>query len=424
MAITTSPFYDVVLAYRPIKFIAQITVDSTVYLAENAVVEIYKRGVLLTTVRYKVATSTPNTPPDVDYTFNIDIQKYCQDSLAPNTDAAKPLAFADSGASVVNCTDGYAGYYISITYEGVNLSTGFLEDMGILADVSAEFAVFYSSRQHLEQLDLVDYYGTYGSQDGKCLTKSKTTLDISLTENAYLAWATPISAPTLTRFRVRLYDSAGVVLYTAIGTGIIDVPFQEHSNLMAANVGAVSLQANTYTSGTVDFTDPALAYYTVEFGFVPAAVFVPHTNLFTYNIISGCGNSRLRLHWLNLLGGVDSYTFNSVKDYKIKTNSETGKKSLEFSAGEQSPQSVSDYGSYKYNSQASTAFSLQSKFLTNADATWLQDLLVSPKVYVEIDGDLVPVLIEDTEQSIDRHNGRIRYEITVKMANDLIIQRV
>jgi len=54
----------------------------------------------------------------------------------------------------------------------------------------------------------------------------------------------------------------------------------------------------------------------------------------------------------------------------------------------------------------------------------LSEMLTSPKVYAEIDGDFIPVIVEPTTQSISRHNGKIRIAITVTFARDLIIQRV
>ena len=422
MAITTEPYYEILPAYRPVKFLAQINVDATVYQTENAVVSIYKGGVLLAVVRYKVSYYAAATPPTNDYFFEIDIQKYCQDSLAPDTSAPIPNVFAESGVGVTYCPDAYAEYYIVITYEGVDLVTGLLEDMGISADTSSTFTVVSSTTQHAESPNLFYYFGTIGFTNGHCLTKSSRDISICADDNTYLTYIMPNS--TTTGMEVKLYDSSDTLLSQGIARK--DLP-TTHS-LASMNVGVASLAATTYIAGTPNFADPNLSYYTVTFG-TPVNlmpwVLVRHTDIFTFTINGGCcGRASLRFHWLNLLGGVDSYTFNSEKDYQIKTNSETGRKSLTWAIGSIDPFPVSDFGGFKYNSQASSSFKLRSKYLSNADSTWLQDLLVSPKVYVDLDGQLVPVIIEDTEQSIDRQNGRIRYEITAKMANDYIIQRV
>jgi hypothetical protein len=428
MAITTEPYYEILPAYRPVKFLAEVNIDPTVYQPENAVVAIYKNAVLLATVRYKVAYLIAATPPTNDYFFEIDIQKYCQDSLAPDTTAAMPMVFAGSGTGTVQCTDAYAEYNIEITYEGVDLATGLLVDMGVSSDTSSVFTVFSITRQHNELMDLFYYYGTIGLTNGHCLTKSSRELSVCTDDNTFLTYIFPNSQET--GLEVKLYDAAGVLL----SEGFTDITYPATTNdhaLFSANVGVNSLKSTSFVSGTPDFLDPDLAYYTVSFGTpflfpLPTGwLYTRHTEVFTFTIGGECcGRRALRLHWLNLLGGVDSYTFNSEKDYQIKTNSETGRKSLTWIIGGATPHSPNDFGGFKYNSKASTAFILRSKYLTNTEATFLQDLLVSPKVYVDLEGQFYPVLIQDQDQSIDRQNGRIRYEITAKMANDYIIQRV
>lgn len=413
------PFYDILPAYRPVVFVASTTSLESVLPLENAVVSIYKNAVLLTVVRYKYSEKLLIAPDDYQYTFIIDIQKYCQDSLAPDTVPTMPLPFASEGDGLVVCIDMFAEYSVVVTYEGISPTTSLLTPKPATADTSSEYTVFSITTQHTEPIELSYYSGT-ALGGGHCLTKSSTELNVCSSDNTYLTFISPLNGVINRAMQVKLYDSAGILL----SEGIQEIVTTNANNMFSANVGYNSLAAVVYTAGAPNFADPNLSYYTASFGWMVGIVYTIATNIFTYTIINCCQNRSLRLNWLNLLGGVDSYTFNSVKDYKIKTNSETGKKSLFWDAFEPIGHSVNDYGGFKYNSQASTSFSLQSKFLTNADATWLQDLLVSPKVYVEIDGDLVPVLIEDTEQSIDRHNGRIRYEITVKMANDLIIQRV
>jgi len=422
MAITVQPYYEILPAYRPVKFVAQINVDATAYQTENAVVSIYKGGVLLTIVRYKVAYSVAATPPNYDYFFEIDIQKYCQDSLAPDTSAALPNVFATAGSGLIPCIDAYAEYYIEVTYEGIDLTTGLLVDLGISVETSDTFTVVSSTTQHTESPNLYYYFGTIGLNDGHCLTKSSKDLSICVDDNAYLTYIMPNSLTT--GMEVKLYDATGTLLSEGIARKDL-IPIH---NLISINVGVDSLAATVYISGTPNFADPDLSYYTVTFGtpvLLVSWTLVQHTDMFTFTLNGGCcGRRSLRLHWINLLGGVDSYTFNSEKEYQIKTNSETGRKSLEYSAGEAEPHNVNDFGGFKYNSKASSAFRLSSKYLTNTEATWLQDMLVSPKVYIDLEGELVPVLIQDTDQAISRQNGRIRYEITAKMANDYIIQRV
>ena len=130
------------------------------------------------------------------------------------------------------------------------------------------------------------------------------------------------------------------------------------------------------------------------------------------------------LHWMNLLGGSDSYTFSSTKDFIMSTTSEEGEKALSWVIGSTTPNDKSDIGSMKLKSEAKKSYELNTKILTNTEALWLSELLVSPKVYAELDNTLIPVIVQPTTQSISRHTGKIRIPITVTLANDLIIQRI
>ena len=127
---------------------------------------------------------------------------------------------------------------------------------------------------------------------------------------------------------------------------------------------------------------------------------------------------------MNLLGGADSYTFNSEKDLQLTTTNAIGQKALDWVISGLTPNNVSDIGNMKLKSEGSKSYQLNSKFLTNSEALWLSELLTSPKVYAEIDGDFIPVIVEPTTQSISRHTGKIRLPITVTLARNLIIQRL
>jgi hypothetical protein len=130
------------------------------------------------------------------------------------------------------------------------------------------------------------------------------------------------------------------------------------------------------------------------------------------------------LHWVNLLGGTDSYTFNSEKDLRIETTSDTGKKALKWKIGDTNPHDPSDVGKFKTRSKAVKFYNLKSKIVTNSEALWLEGLLYNPKVYAEINGYFIAVEVKPTNQSISRHTGKIPFEITVELSQDLIIPRM
>ena len=126
---------------------------------------------------------------------------------------------------------------------------------------------------------------------------------------------------------------------------------------------------------------------------------------------------------MNYLGGTDSYTFDGEKDSFLKTESSVTEKALGWVIGSLDPHLISDVGKSKFRSKARQFYKLKSKFLTITQAEWLEQLLSSPKVYADIGGNLMPVVLGDGEFRTFGDKGKIRLEITVFLANDLIIQR-
>ena len=115
--IVLTPAHNELPAYRPVKFRLLVDTDPATP-AENAVVSVFKNGALLVTARFKSFDNflSPFTPPNFSYLFDIDIQKYIQDSLSP--EAAAPSLFNnDSPATIQLNTDSYSTYHLEITYE-------------------------------------------------------------------------------------------------------------------------------------------------------------------------------------------------------------------------------------------------------------------------------------------------------------------
>ena len=415
MILLQPPFAELP-AYRPIKFLLVFT---SVLAApfENAVVTIYKDAVEIgPPIRFKSSSNAPGVAPATqDYFFEVDIQKYCQDLLAPNTSLPSIFENASTNPSVnvaIDNDDFYGLFRIEITYEFINSTTGLLTPLPSV-DISNDFSIYTASRTQFEQMDLEDYIGTFLGVNTKFLTKSSTDVDICQTDNFMLSFI----EPAITHFFIRFYDSAGVLLDFGIAT----------SGATAAErtlkVGLDELAKVTWTLGFPVLPNPLIASYQVSFGYFFAS-YVRQTEIFTFNLIKCCPLRELRLHWMNLLGGADSYTFSSTKDLKMATTAEEGEKALSWVIGSTTPNDKSDIGSMKLKSEAKKSYELNTKILTNTEASWLSELLFSPKVYAELDNTLIPVIVQPTTQSISRHTGKIRMPIVVTLANDLIIQRI
>ena len=429
MAINLQPPFDVLPAYRPIAFETFLPSPDP-QVIENAVVTILKGGVAIgPPIRYKSSrTEVSILPGFTDYYFEIDIQKYVQDTLGPEKDLPSTFISPATFGTITNI-DLFDDYQLSITYELISTTTGLLEPFIGATDVTNFFNIYANTRQHQQVMDLDLYVGIPITQDTLFLTNSAKTLKVCEDNQAFLSFIQPNIGLPINGLRVELFDVNGVLLTTGT-TGTLAPAF---SAMQSVNSGIPSLTTQLWIPalGVPNFADPALHSYTVDFGYFftfpgPTYAYFKQTEVFTYEVDGKCcGKRELRFHYMNLLGGVDSYTFSSEKDLIISTTSDRAQAALPWVIGSTTPHNINDVGHFKIKSEASTAFQVTSKFLTNTEATWLAELLASPKVYVENENsELVPVIIEDTNQSIDRHTGKIKFVVTATLANDWIIQRI
>jgi len=419
------PPHDELPAYRPVKFRVLLT-QPAITPAENAKVTILSGFTPLAVIRYKSFYNEPSVfvPGDIDYYFDIDIQKYVQDLIGP--EAAPPSSLNnDTPATVQNNTDLNGNFSLLIQYEVIN-TFGLIQQLATF-DVTSTYTIFSASKKHNENKFLYDYIGNYPAlAEGKYLTKSTGTKEVTKEDYSFLSLIQNTLRPSdINCFRVILLDSS----FAAISTGYYEFGTAPGPVQYSINSGFNQLQNYTYVQAP-NFALPNIAYYQIDFGNLltlggPVYIFTSYTEFSVYKLKTGnCDRRSLRLHWLNMLGGLDSYTFDSEKALSIKTKSNRSQKALSYEAGALIPDLITDIGNFKTNSKASESYKLKSKFLTNQQAAFLSELLTSTKVYAEINSQFIPVIIEDTQQDTTTESGFIRYEITATLANDLIIQRI
>lgn len=432
MAINKQPPLSILPASRPVAFELYVDTLTSAYSAENAVVTIQKNGLAISNpIRFKSVRNetSPLSPFDTRWFFDVDIHKLCQDTLAPYS-GQLTSGFVNPATRFVSNMDMFAVYKILVTYEVIDLSTGRLEDSGVDQEISNEFNVFSSSKGNLESMFLDEYYGTFAGQNTKFLTKSSRTINICKDDNVYLSLIAPPDTPVfpnnINSVFVQLFDSAGGLLSEGLTASSMLASTQS-----TLNSGVLSLSTAAYYLGAPDFNDIELSYYTVSIGYGDTngtiADYVPNTETFTYNLTGSCCPVKsLRLHWLNRLGGIDSFTFDDAKDLQESTSSENGKQALGWVIGSTKPHKASSEGLFKYNSQSVQQYLVRTKFLSNDEALWLSDLLSSVKVYIDIDNTftLVACKVGDTEQSITRNDGKIKYSLVLNLSNNPINHRI
>ena len=206
--------------------------------------------------------------------------------------------------------------------------------------------------------------------------------------------------------------------YTASGTLIdsetISVASYEIDKLAILNVSAVNINANY--PGTI----PAnAAYYTVRARNDDPPIGWRDVT-YRFDIVCEPRYQSYTLHFLNRLGGYESYTFSKVskraiditkKDftklkYTIDSNGD-----MQYSSGYViNDDAVTYYGNFKERLE------LNCDWLTQDQLAWLSELVKSPQVYIEENGYLVPFKI--TDQSFEFKQRASDRNFNLKIAGE------
>lgn len=133
----------------------------------------------------------------------------------------------------------------------------------------------------------------------------------------------------------------------------------------------------------------------------------------------------ISLHFLNKLGGYDSFVFRLVnrQSSSVKRN-DYQQLGWQYSSG-----TMSRYDSYKRINGGSTAFAvnesvefkLQSDYINQTDYLWAKDLITSPEVYYEKDGYYYPVGIKSTnwDEKIRIADKMFNFELNIEFSQKI-----
>jgi len=224
-----------------------------------------------------------------------------------------------------------------------------------------------------------------------------TTKVITMSANA-----TTTGAETITRDRqvtgckVKQYDSS--------------------NNLLDTNTQSISYTGSTYVYNIAPqlisgfSLNPNTAYYVTELYYTIGLIDVTLASYTTY-IDDSCSNFDVyRLHWLNQYGGWEAFNFNKLSVPSVEVNRKQYKK---FQALDYSPL---DRLKTNYNTEIVDTVRLNSDWITDEQATWLESLFLSPVIWLELNGEFTAVQLSDTNYEVREYlNGRTLHNITCNM---------
>ena len=219
----------------------------------------------------------------------------------------------------------------------------------------------------------------------KFLTYAPRTQYIDSNQSAFLYFLA--SDLSITQVVVRGYDSSG----SAITSGIINITQTDKYNRIAiGSYDIVNSNPSDWITGNPATFLTGVSYYTVRIEDPTNA-----SETFTFYVDSKCSKyTPVRLHWLNRLGGFDSFNFiyKSEVDTDVKRSSYL-QEHHNFT-GASWEYNKASRGNTVYNVEMTSTTRVNTDFLTDSESEWMEDLFTSPVVYQELNNELIAVTID------------------------------
>ena len=383
-----------------------------------------------------VVSSTNNTQPNFNYIFDVNINGVF---ISRHRIPARP----DNGFGLFNAKR-IAETYItqSINFDQIIVTnssesilslviecreeyTGHAANDSLLATSTAVFCwnAAFSYPAFVNSL-VTDFRQMKNQIDVSRLLSDNQVNKIKLTEKAFIS-AMIGEANAVDRIGVFAYDSSSTLLQT---TYIIN-PFAAVSNTASrfitlpagpTNLNLIlnaNLEAGTQNQGNIIPSNTA--FYNIRTFGVGSA-----SKIYRYNITEVCSkHTPVRIHFLNRLGGWDSFTFDLLNTFTSNIERKEYRQNLGGFVGSTYTYDIKDRSSTIFDTQIKTIQILNSNWITDTEAGWLEQLLTSPDVYMEVGTQLQAVNITDTSYTQKRTVNDQLFNLTVTIEKSFLKHR-
>lgn len=237
--------------------------------------------------------------------------------------------------------------------------------------------------------------------DNRFLTNSPKTIKIGRTDSYQLTFIVDFDAGKAYRRQIVTYDSTGAVIQT----------FRKTFTPIADGVWSMGAGARNFTAPTI--TSSVVKY---EISITDANDSNNDiSEVVTFEIDDNCYRSDTRFLWLNPRGGYDTFTFHSPRKLNSTVKKTTFKPARTF------PVVVGNSEEKITDVDASETITTGTHKVNKETAEWLQELLESPEVFIELSSDnalhdtRVPVtLVNKTRAICDSFKGLFNVNVRYK----------
>lgn len=312
--------------------------------------------------------------------YEIDISEVIQ-SFFNNKLPLLPVASGDAWAS----PNTVAAYYVQVTSYLPN--EGFLMPETVVATSQTNLAINAVRDRNEEQcLDLFLGFPTYA------LTNKPFPVAVCKNESEFLYIFSGQFRDIVWRFDS--YDSEGVLLETGFVNGKSGT-YQIHG----MGVGPQNIENISWDDGSVTL-DSSVSYYTVQAGRYLNNQYFAITPPYRYSLNHSCC-PKVRVHFLNKFGVFDSVSIQGEKVEDFRVSSDTFERTLPLYIDTGSVDNfVESHQTSKLYSELTPRLSVSSYGIRRKEAIWLKELPKAALLYLENEGNYIPVTVQDSAQEI------------------------
>jgi len=329
--------------------------------------------------------------------------------------------FAYNNVSVFYWTSGILSLQVEVREEYGSTPT--------ISSLQATSSLVYAWIAALDAPEWVDYsvtdYRILSTETGvsQHLTNNLTQ-NIKLTEKA---WTYVLAGDNnaVDTFRVRAYNSAGSQIQntyivnpyatiTVVGHRMLSCPSGPINLNLIPNA---SLLITTQNEGNI--IPSTTAYYTIETrGASGSSIPV------RYNIVDTCTKyESYRIHFLNKLGGFDSFTFDLLSRDNNTIERKKYRRNLGAYSGATYVYNDLQRSNIIYDTQVNETMVLNSNWITDAEAAWLEELLSSPITYMESANGIEVINITDSAYEVKKRVNDKLFNLQINIEKTYIKTR-
>jgi hypothetical protein len=288
-------------------------------------------------------------------------------------------------------TKSYAGYIVKFGEEYGAAVSGPVQYLSLVSDSKRyafngifDFPEFMSYNE-------ADWLMAAGSQK-QFLTRSPRVQNTRPGTNAWLYFMTDTSV--VNKLVLRTYDASGTLLNSYIMfNALTDMSHDENRFL---RIPAGPANAGSAFSATLD---SSIHHYTLH---LEDSDDNSISETFTFNINTDPTKySWYRLHFLNKLGGFDSFDFRQLSRSNLDISRNYYKRFNGFESAGAWSHALDERGDTQYDTEIREKIIINSDWITDAEAAWLEELHTSPAVFLErADKSLLAINIETNNYEI------------------------